>query len=153
MHAVFYQPDIALNLGAMMRLCACMDVTLHVIDPCGFPYAPEKFKRAAMDYPGLLRLERHVNADAFFSFAEQEGLRPVLLTTKAQTHLYETAFTAGDMLIIGRESAGVPAEFAARCAVKTNIPMQGEARSMNAVTAAAVALGEAVRQTRYVNRA
>lgn len=149
LHAVCYQPDIALNLGAMMRLCACTDVHLHVIDPCGFPFSPEKFKRSAMDYAEHVAFTRHITADAFFTFAEDEGLRTVLLTTKTDHTIYNTAFREGDALIFGRESAGVPEDIAARCALRVTIPMNAGARSMNIVTSAAMAVGEARRQVMF----
>jgi len=144
---VAYQPDIALNFGAIIRLCACTGCRLHLIDPCGFPFSASAFRRSAMDYIDMIELVRHVSADDFFAYAKTHGLRTVLLSSKAQESYRQARFYPGDALIVGRESAGVPDAFASACDARLTIPMRGKARSLNVVNAAAMALGEALRQT------
>ena len=143
LHLALFQPDMAGNMGAAMRLCACLGISLDVIEPCGFVWDDRKMDRAAMDYRDLCDLKRHADWDAFLT---QKTGRIVLLTTKGAQSLYETAFQPGDILLAGRESAGAPdfVHDAADCRVK--IPLHGPARSLNLVTACAIACGEALRQ-------
>ena len=144
---VAYQPDIALNFGALIRLCACTGCRLHLIDPCGFPFSVASFRRSAMDYIDMIELVRHISEDDFFSYAKKHNLRTVLLSSKATTSYRTAEFRDNDALIVGRESAGVPESFAGRCDISLTIPMKGKARSLNVVNAAAMTLGEALRQT------
>lgn len=139
-----YQPDIAPNVGAVMRLCACFGAALHVIGPCGFPWDAAGRRRAAMDYAENLALTRHVSWETF----AREGRpgRLVLFTTKGGVPLYDFAFSPDDMLLFGRESAGVPDDVHAAADARVFIPLRPSARSLNVGMAAAVALGEAVRQ-------
>lgn len=140
-----FQPDIAPNVGAMMRLCACLGARLEIIEPCGFVFDDRKLKRAGMDYIGQVDLVRHGSWEAFL---EQVGAaRIVLLTTKAEGTLYDFAFRPDDILLMGRESAGVPEDVHCRADARITIPMRGEARSLNVGMAAAMALSEAMRQT------
>jgi tRNA (cytidine/uridine-2'-O-)-methyltransferase len=134
-------------LGAAIRVSACFGVALDVIEPCGFPLTDKALKRAALDYGRLARVERHAGlADFMRHPARREG-RLVLVETDAEAALDRFAFAAGDTLILGRESAGTPAEARAAAAASVRIPMAAGARSLNVAVAAAVALCEALRQT------
>lgn len=142
-----YQPDIAPNLGTMIRTCACFDVALDVIEPCGFPFSVKALRRAAMDYAHLADITRHDDWDAFV--ADLPPRRLVLLTTKGATPLYDFAFQPNDTLLVGRESAGVPPEVTARADAAVVLPMHSVARSLNVAVCAGIALGEALRQVRH----
>lgn len=163
MQIVLYQPDIAANLGAILRLCACMGVPCHVIEPCGFPFDDKRMKRSGMDYIEQVELVRHGSWEAFRSWqrdAWQRGdvieadvsratcraPRLILLSTKATTPYTQFQFQKNDMLLLGRESAGVPNEVRDACDAAVTIPMQPPARSLNVAMAAAMCLGEALRQ-------
>jgi tRNA (cytidine/uridine-2'-O-)-methyltransferase len=141
-----YQPDIPQNLGALIRLCACLDSPLHVVDPCGFPFAPRKFRRSAMDYVDLADIRRHASWEDFVAETDAGGIRRVLLTSKGALPYAEFRFAATDALVLGRESAGVPESVAASCHARVRIPMRQEARSLNVANACAMVLGEALRQ-------
>jgi tRNA (cytidine/uridine-2'-O-)-methyltransferase len=145
MRLALFQPDIPQNLGGAIRLGACLGVPLDVIEPCGFPLSDRSLKRAALDYGGACALERHNSWTAFR--AAREGSRLVLFTTGAQASLYDFAFAPEDVLLFGRESAGVPAEVHAAADARLVIPIRPGTRSLNVVAAAAMALGEALRQT------
>ncbi|MFS4436951.1 tRNA (cytidine(34)-2'-O)-methyltransferase [Paracoccaceae bacterium GXU_MW_L88] len=144
MRLAVYQPDIAPNLGTMIRLCACLDLPIEVIEPCGFPFSVKALRRAAMDYAHLAEITRHDDWAAF-----QRGVpgRRVLLTTKGEQTIWDFAFQPDDVLLMGRESAGVPDAVAQACEARVVIPMV-QGRSLNVAVAAGMALGEAVRQTR-----
>lgn len=145
MRLALYEPDIPQNTGTIMRLCACLGVPLDIIEPCGFMLSDKNLKRAGMDYLHHLDMTKHAGWDAFQRSAQ--GKRIVLLTTKAaKTHL-DFAFYSGDILLAGRESAGVPDDVHAACAARIAIPMAGGMRSLNVAVACAMALGEALRQT------
>jgi tRNA (cytidine/uridine-2'-O-)-methyltransferase len=145
MRIALYQPDIPQNTGAMLRLAACLGVGVDLIEPCGFVWSDAKLKRSGMDYLEGVALRRHASWDAFIG---QRGPgRLVLLTTRGDTALPAFAFRPDDVLIVGRESAGVPAEVHDAAAAKLVIPMAGGMRSLNVALAAALALGEALRQT------
>jgi tRNA (cytidine/uridine-2'-O-)-methyltransferase len=139
-----YQPDQAANTGAMMRLCACLGVALDIIEPCGFVLDDRRLRRAAMDYLEYLSYARHRSWD---EFAAQLGARRlVLLTTKADMPYHRFAFHADDILLAGRESAGVRDEVHARADARIKVPMQTGLRSLNVSMAAAIVLSEALRQ-------
>lgn len=142
MKVTLYQPDIAANLGAVMRLCAGFDVPLSVIEPCGFPLSEKAFRRTAMDYQPPGGLER-VTCWADY---KAEG-RTVLLTTKGATPLSRFKFLPTDNLLFGRESAGVPEEVHAASDARVIIPIAADARSFNLATSVAITLYEALRQT------
>jgi tRNA (cytidine/uridine-2'-O-)-methyltransferase len=129
----------------MIRLAACLGVGLDVIEPCGFPLSDRSLKRAAMDYAARVEVARHDSWAAFQ--AAPYGRRRVLFTTKAAQPLHEFCFDANDVLLFGRESAGVPDEVREAADARLVIPIRPETRSLNVVTAAAIALGEALRQT------
>ncbi|MDE1900220.1 MAG: tRNA (cytidine(34)-2'-O)-methyltransferase [Alphaproteobacteria bacterium] len=139
-----YQPDMPPNTGTMMRMCACLGVGLDIIEPCGFPFDDAKLRRAAMDYIDHLDYTRHRSWD---DFAAQTGARRlVLLTTKGAVPYTDFAFTPDDILMVGRESAGVPEDVHARADARILIPMRPPLRSLNVAISAAMALGEALRQ-------
>jgi len=142
---VLYQPDIAGNLGAAMRLCACFDVPLEVIEPCGFPLTAKALRRTAMDYGAPNALIRHKNWGTFV--AAREPGRLILLTTKAATALHDFQFQSCDTLLFGRESAGVPEHIHAAADARIIIPMTTGVRSLNLANSASIALFEALRQT------
>ena len=147
MRLALFQPDIPQNLGAAIRLCACLGTALDVIEPCAFPIDDRTLKRAALDYQPLAAVTRHDGWRAFESHPARAEGRLVLFTTRgARPHL-DFAFRPGDTLIFGRESAGVTAEVHDRAEARLFIPMVPGARSLNVVNAAAMALGEALRQT------
>jgi tRNA (cytidine/uridine-2'-O-)-methyltransferase len=145
MRLALFQPDIPQNLGAAMRLAACLGVGLDVIEPCGFPLSDAAIRRSAMDYAALGEVRRHQSWNDFRDFQAPCG-RLVLFTTRAAQPFHDFAFTAGDTLLFGRESAGAPDEVHAAADARLFIPLVPGARSLNVVTAAALALGEALRQ-------
>ena len=147
MRLALFQPDIPQNVGAAVRLTACLGVCLDIIEPCGFPLGDRALKRAALDYAPLAQVLRHRSFDDFLAGPARREGRLLLLTTHSADGLYDFAFAPGDTLLMGRESAGVPDEVRAAAQARLRIPMIGPARSLNLVNAAAMALGEALRQT------
>ena len=147
LHLALYQPDIPQNVGAAIRLCACLGMSLDVIEPCSFPWKDSEFRRTALDYRELADLTKHSSWQSFCSLTASR--RKVLLTTKAAIPLYDFQFQPDDILLMGRESAGVPEAVHAEVDARILIPMQGRARSLNIVNAAAIACGEALRQVKY----
>lgn len=145
MRIALYQPDIAGNVGAIMRLCACFGVPLDIIMPCGFIWSDKALKRSAMDYGAATDVTRHANAEAMFD--AMAGRRIVLLTSAGETRLPDVRFAPDDVLMLGSESAGVPPEVHARAALRVRIPMQAGFRSLNIAVSAGIALSEALRQT------
>ena len=145
MRLALFQPDIPQNLGACIRLAACLGVALDVIEPCGFPLSDRSLKRAALDYGDKAQVSRH---DSWADFLENRVPgRLVLLTTRGATRLDAFQFEAADTLLLGRESAGVPDAVHAAAEARVVIPIRPETRSLNVTVAAALALGEALRQT------
>lgn len=146
MELALYQPDIPQNTGAMIRTCACLGVPVHIIEPCGFPFSDKGLRRAGLDYLELAEITRHNSWDHFNEWRKGSGKRLVLLTTKAAMLYTDFEFLSGDILLAGRESAGVP-DALHKCAdARVKIPMQKGARSLNVAVAAAMVLGEALRQ-------
>jgi tRNA (cytidine/uridine-2'-O-)-methyltransferase len=146
MRLASYQPDIAPNLGAMIRICACFGVPLDIIEPCGFPLSIKTLRRSAMDYSDIADLTRH---DSWPDFQATRGSgRLVLLTTVATCDLWDFTFRPDDILMMGRESAGVPEVVHAVCDAHIRIPMPGGGRSLNVSVSAGIALAEAARQLR-----
>jgi len=148
MRIALYQPDIAQNTGTILRLCACLGLEAHIIEPAGFPVSDRAFRRAGMDYLDHVVLVRHASWPAFELWRRREHLRLVLMTTRARSSYLDHAFDADDVLLLGRESAGVPEEVQLRAEVHLAIPMKPGLRSLNVAVAAALAAGEALRQTR-----
>ncbi len=145
MKIALYQPDIAGNLGAIMRLCACFDVPLEIIEPCGFPLTEKALRRAAMDYGQPQNLIRHENWHSFQK--RNESPRMVLFTTQGATPLPRFNFQPDDILLFGRESAGVPETIHTAVDARVIIPISAKTRSFNLASSAAISLFEALRQT------
>lgn len=144
---ILFQPDIAANVGAVLRLGACMNIPIEIIEPCGFPFDMRQIRRVALDYIDHVKLHRHVSWEAFHANAMERDGRLILLSTRGKVRYDQFAFLPADMLLFGRESAGVPdAVYEAADAV-LRIPLAREMRSLNVASAAAIAVGEALRQT------
>lgn len=139
-----YQPDIPQNTGTILRLGACLGVAVHVIEPTGFIWSEKNLKRAGMDYLPKAEIIRHRSYEAFCS--EITASRLILLTTRGAQPYTEFSFHPNDVLMLGRESAGVPDEVHAAADASVLIPMRGEVRSLNVAVAGAMVLGEALRQ-------
>jgi tRNA (cytidine/uridine-2'-O-)-methyltransferase len=146
MRLALYEPDIPQNTGALMRLCACLGVPLDIIEPCGFILSDKNLRRAGMDYIDQLDMTKHLNWEAFKTAAA--GKRLVLMSTKASGSFLDFAFQPDDILIAGRESAGVPEDVHTACNARVLIPMQPGLRSLNVALASGIILGEALRQTK-----
>jgi tRNA (cytidine/uridine-2'-O-)-methyltransferase len=142
-----YQPDIAANTGTLLRLGACLGVAVHVVHPAGFAITKANLARSGMDYLDQASLIEHASFAAFETWRQGESRRLVLLTTKASQSAYEAAFSDNDVLLLGRESAGVPDEVAAVADLRLRIPMRPGLRSINVALAGSMILGEALRQT------
>jgi tRNA (cytidine/uridine-2'-O-)-methyltransferase len=147
MRIALYEPDIAQNTGTILRLCACLGVEAHIIEPAGFPTADRAFRRAGMDYLDQVSIVRHASWDAFAAWRKTDGGRLVLLTTHAGISYLDHAFGADDMVLLGRESAGVPEKVHQAADARLTIPMRPGLRSLNVAVAAALVVGEALRQT------
>jgi len=145
MRLALFEPDIPQNLGAFIRLSACLGVPLDVIEPCGFPVDDKRIRRAAMDYYDLANIQRHASWNAYRQ--ERGPGRLVLLTTTGAARFPDVAFQSDDTLLLGRESAGVPADVHDAADLRLRVPLQNSARSLNVALAAAIVLGEALRQT------
>lgn len=148
MDLALFQPDIAGNVGTILRTAACFGVPAHIIEPCGFPFADAALKRAGMDYAVRANVRRHPEWGAFRQWAQIGGQRIVLLTTAGATPLPDFAFTPDDIVLMGAESSGVPAHVHDAAAARVAIPMQQGFRSLNVAVAAGIALAEALRQTK-----
>jgi tRNA (cytidine/uridine-2'-O-)-methyltransferase len=147
MQIALYQPDIPQNTGTILRLCACMGVAAHIIEPAGFPISDRHFRRAGMDYLDQVDWRRHDSWARFEEWRRQEGHRLLLLTTKGATPYLDFRYQPSDILLLGRESAGVPESVAGAADARLVIPIRPGLRSLNVAIAAAIALGEALRQT------
>lgn len=141
-----YQPDIAGNTGTIIRMCACFGVGTDIIEPCGFPLGDRQLKRALMDYGEHSDVIRHRDWAEFKAYHQPDS-RLILLSSKATDSLYNFRFKASDILLMGSESAGVPSHVAEQVTAAITIPMQAGPRSLNVAVAAAIALGEGIRQT------
>ena len=144
MRIALYQPDIAGNVGAILRTAACLGLGVDLIEPMGFAWSDKALARAGMDYVGSVDVVRHADWD---SFAAQVSGRIVLLTTKGAVRLHDAAFRADDILLMGSEGAGVPDEVHARSDVRVVIPMRAGMRSLNISVSAGIVAAEALRQT------
>ncbi len=142
-----YQPDIANNTGTLIRLGACLDVTIHLIHPTGFPFSPKALARAGLDYLDHAAVQEHDSWSRFDTWRRGEKRRLVLLTTKSEQSAYQASYRPDDILMVGRESAGVPDAVAEACDLRLRIPMRLGLRSINVALAATLILGEAKRQT------
>ncbi len=148
MQIALFQPDIPQNTGTILRLCACLDLTAHVIEPAGFAFSDRLFRRAGMDYLDHVTLVRHDSWSKFQDWRTGAGQRLILFTTKTATPYLDFHFGAADILLFGRETAGVPEAVAAAADARLLIPIKPGLRSLNVAMAAAIAAGEALRQTR-----
>lgn len=142
-----YQPDIPQNCGTIVRLGACLRVPVHIIEPAGFTLSDRAFRRAGLDYVQLADVTRHVDWAAFCDWRQAAGRRLILMTTRATRAYYDFAFHPSDILLMGRESAGVPENVHAAADHRLAVPLKAGARSLNVAVSAAMALGEALRQT------
>lgn len=142
-----YQPDIAQNTGTLLRLGACLGVHLHIIHPTGFPFSERTLKRGVLDYLEHAEYTEHDSYAHFDAWRRAADRRMVLLTTKSSSSAYEATFLPDDVLVLGRESAGVPEEVAADAGLRIRIPMRQHMRSLNVAVAGSLVLGEALRQT------
>ena len=147
MQIALFQPDIPQNTGTILRLCACLDVAAHIIEPAGFPVSDYHFRRAGMDYLDHVVITRHDSWSKFEQWRNDGGFRLVLLTTKGAGSYLDYSYQRDDVLLFGRESAGVPDEVASVADARLVIPIKPGLRSLNVAMAAAMALGEALRQT------
>jgi tRNA (cytidine/uridine-2'-O-)-methyltransferase len=149
MRLALFQPDIPQNLGAAIRLCACLAVSLEVIEPCAFPLSDKSLKRAALDYGERTQVRVHPSWSAFHASPERKEGRLILFTTRSARPYNSFAFEPGDTLLFGQESAGAPAAVHDAADARLYIPMAPDPnlRSLNVVTAAAMALGEALGRT------
>jgi len=144
MRIALYQPDIAGNVGTILRLAACLGVGVDLIEPMGFAWGDRALARAGMDYAGAVAVTRHVD---WAAFEAQAAGRIVLLTTRGGVRLDQAAFLADDVLLLGSEGAGVPPAVHGRADLAVRIPLVAAMRSLNVAVAAGIALGEALRQT------
>jgi tRNA (cytidine/uridine-2'-O-)-methyltransferase len=147
MRIALYEPDIPQNTGTILRLAACVGVEAHIIEPAGFPTSDRAFRRAGMDYLEQVQIVRHASYKAFGAWRAHSGARLILLTTRADRSYLDYAFQGDDVLLLGRESAGVPDEVHGSADARLVIPMRPHLRSLNVALAAAIVLGEALRQT------
>ena len=147
MRIALYEPDIPQNTGTILRLCACLGLEAHIIEPAGFPVTDRAFRRAGMDYLDRVAIIRHGSFQAFEDWRRAERLKLVLLTTAAATSYLDHAFRTDQVLLVGRESAGVPQAVHAAADVRLRIPIAEGLRSLNVAMAVALVAGEALRQT------
>ena len=141
-----YQPDIPQNLGSAIRLCACLDTPLDVIEPCGFPWNDRKIRQSGMDYMDAITINRHSSWDRFFENYHGKQ-RIILMTTKSPHNFTEFTFQPDDILLAGRESSGVPDDIHACADGRVIVPLKPGLRSFNIINASAMILSEALRQT------
>lgn len=148
MNLALYQPDIPQNTGTLLRTSACLNVAADIIEPCGFVFSDRHLKRSGMDYLELAHVTRHASWDIFRALRQgQEGRRLVLLTTRGALAYTDFQFQSTDVLVMGSESAGAPDEVHGAVDARLTVPMAPGARSLNVAVAAAMVVGEALRQT------
>ena len=144
MHIALYKPDIPQNTAAIIRLGACLNLKIHIIEPCGFNLHDSRFKRVVMDYMGMSRIFRYEDYDDFLK--KNKNKRIVLMTTKAKKHYHKFKFKKNDMMLFGRESAGVPENLHKTIKNRIKIPMNKNTRSLNVAISVAIISAEALRQ-------
>ena len=150
MRIALYQPDIPQNTGNIFRLGACLGVSVDIIEPTGFIFDDKKFKRSAMDYIDYIDYKRHIDWQHFYDWSQGEKYRLILMTTKAEQSFYEFKFHSSDILLFGRESAGVPDNIHQIVDHRLTIPMKEGVRSINLSSSVALVLGEGLRQTNNI---
>jgi tRNA (cytidine/uridine-2'-O-)-methyltransferase len=148
MQIALFQPDIPQNTGTILRLCACLGLASHIIEPAGFPISDRSFRRAGMDYLDHVRLSRHDSWTKFEEWRKAEGRRLLLFTTRAATDYRDFHYQSSDILLFGRESAGVTDAVVTAADARLVIPIKAELRSLNVAMSVAMAAGEALRQIR-----
>ena len=146
MRIALYQPDIPQNTGNIFRLGACMGVAVDIIEPTGFVFDDKKFRRSAMDYIDHLEYKKHDDWDHFYKWIKENKFRLILMTTKSEDSLYNFEFRSSDILLFGRESAGVPDNIHQIVDHRLTIPMKDGVRSINLSSSVALVLGEGLRQ-------
>ena len=144
MHIALYKPDIPQNTAAIIRLSACLNLKIHIIEPCGFNLHDSRFKRVVMDYMGMSRVFRYEDYDDFMK--KNKDKRIVLMTTKAKKHYHKFKFKKNDMMLFGRESAGVPESLHKTIKNRIKVPMNKKTRSLNVAMSVAIIAAEALRQ-------
>ena len=144
MHIVLYKPDIPQNTAAIIRLSACLNLSVHIIEPCGFNLSDKRFKKVVMDYMGLSRISRYNDYETFLE--KHKKSRIILMTTKAKKLYHDFKFKKDDMLLFGRESSGVPENLHKTIKYKVKIPMNKKTRSLNIGMSVAIVASEALRQ-------
>ena len=149
MHIALYKPDIPQNTAAIIRLGACLNLKIHIIEPCGFNLHDSRFKRVVMDYLGLSNIFRYEDYDDFLK--KNKNRRIVLMTTKAKKHYHKFKFKKNDMMLFGRESAGVPESLHKTIKNKVKVPMNKKTRSLNVAMSVAIISAEALRQTNMLS--
>ena len=147
MRIALYEPDIPQNTGTILRTCACLGVEAHIVEPAGFPVTDRAFRRAGMDYLDRVTIVRHGSFAAFEEWRRGERLKLVLITTAATESYLDHAYGEDEVLLFGRESAGVPEPVHRAADTRLRIPMRESLRSLNIAVAAAMVMGEALRQT------
>ncbi|HUZ34466.1 MAG TPA: tRNA (cytidine(34)-2'-O)-methyltransferase [Xanthobacteraceae bacterium] len=147
MRIALYQPDIPQNTGTILRLCACLGIEAHIVEPAGFPTSDRAFRRAGMDYLDAVAIVRHRSWADFETWRRSGAHRLVLFTTAASVSYLDHHYRADDVLLFGRESAGVPPDVHEAADTRVLIPLRPGMRSLNVAVAAAIAAGEALRQT------
>jgi tRNA (cytidine/uridine-2'-O-)-methyltransferase len=143
------EPDIAGNVGAILRTAACFGVPVHIAEPCGFPFGDRALRRAGMDYATRVSITRHASRSALVESARTSGFRLVLLTTKSKSDLFDHKFEPNDMVIVGSEGSGAPVDIHDAADILLRIPMLGDVRSLNVSVAAGIAIAEATRQLEH----
>jgi len=146
MRLALYEPDIPQNTGTILRACACLGIEAHIIEPAGFPITDRAFRRAGMDYLDRLTIVRHASFADFEAWRRAKGLRLVLMTTAAETSYLDHGFAPDQVVMVGRESAGVPEAVHRVADVRLRIPIREGFRSLNIAVATAMVAGEALRQ-------
>ena len=150
MRIALYQPDIPQNAGNIFRLGACLGVPVDIIEPTGFIFDDKKFKRSAMDYINHIEYKRHIDWQHFYDWTKKNKSRLILMTTRASKNFYKFEFLSSDILLFGRESAGVPEEIHQLVDHRLTIPMKQGVRSINLSSAVALVIGEGLRQTNNI---
>ena len=150
MRIALYQPDIPQNTGNIFRLGACLGVSVDIIEPTGFIFDDKKFKRSAMDYIDHIDYKKHIDWQQFYNWSQEKKYRLILMTTKARQSFYEFEFHSSDILLFGRESAGVPDNIHQIVDHRLTIPMKEGVRSINLSSSVALVLGEGLRQTNSI---
>ena len=150
MRIALYQPDIPQNTGNIFRLGACLGISVDIIEPTGFIFDDKKFKRSAMDYIDHIDYKKHIDWQHFYDWSKENKFRLILMTTKTNQSFYKFEFRSSDILLFGRESAGVPDDIHKIVDHRLTIPMKDGVRSINLSSSVALVIGEGLRQTNSI---